>query len=282
VPFVGALTLDHRRAGKGDPLVLIHGIGSTWRMWEPVLPALEARHDVLALSLPGYGRSEPVEGEPTVPALADAVEEAMDAAGLDTAHVVGNSMGGCIASDLARRGRARSVVAISPAGLWTPREWRYSYWLLRLTHSVTVRNLRFVLALVGSAAGRTWLLCHVSSRPWRMDPENARHQVEVLARSPSFRRTLEWWNEGPHNRTPDFLGEISVPYLVAWGTRDLLLPPRQAERWQRLVPGAELTWLPKLGHLAAPDDPDLVSRTILEFVERAARRSPERPAAARA
>ncbi len=261
-------------------MVLIHGIGSTWRMWEPVLPALEARHDVLALSLPGYGRSEPVEGEPTVPALADVVAEAMDTAGFETAHIVGNSMGGWIASDLARRGRARSVVAISPAGLWTPREWRYSYWLLRLTHSVTVRNRRLVLALVGTAAGRAWLLCHVSSRPWRMDPENARHQVEVLARSPSFRRTLEWWNEGPHNRTPDFLGEISVPYLVAWGTRDLLLPPRQAARWQRLVPGAELTRLPKLGHLAAPDDPDLVARTILDFVERAATRSPGRPAEA--
>ena len=249
-------------------------------MWEPVLPALEARHDVLALSLPGYGQSAPVEGEPTVPALADAVEEAMDTAGFETAHLVGNSMGGWIASDLARRGRARSVVAISPAGLWTPREWRYSYWLLRLTHSVTVRNLRLVLALVGNAAGRTSLLCHVSSRPWRMDPENARHQVEVLAKSASFRRTLEWWNEGSHNRTPDFLGEISVPYLVAWGTRDFLLPPRQAPRWQRLVPGAELTWLPKLGHLATPDDPELVARTILDFVERAATRSRERPAGA--
>ena len=247
-------------------------------MWEPVLPALEARHDVLALSLPGYGRSEPLEGEPTVPALADAAERAMDAAGLETAHVVGNSMGGWIASDLARRGRARSVVAISPAGLWTAREWRWTYWLLRLTRSVAARNLRLVQTLVGNPAGRTALLPHAASRPWRMDPENARHQVEVLAKSPSYPRTLEWWNDGP--RRPDFLGEISCPYLVAWGTRDLLLPPRQAPRWQRLGPGAALTWLPKLGHLAAPDDPELVARTILEFVERAARRSPERPAAA--
>ena len=279
---MGALTLDHRRAGKGDPLVLIHGIGSTWRMWEPVLPALEARHDVLALSLPGYGRSDPLEREPTVPALADAAADAMDAAGFETAHLVGNSMGGCIVSDLARRGRARSVVAISPAGLWTPREWVYTYALLRLTRFVSERYLRLILTLVGNPAGRTALLGHAASRPWRMDPENARHQVEVLAKSPSYPRTLEWWNEGPHNRTPDFLGEISVPYLVAWGTRDLLLPPRQAPRWQRLVPGAELTWLPKLGHLATPDDPDLVARTILEFVERVARPSPERPAAARA
>ena len=81
-PAMGEIALHHRRAGEGEPLVAVHGIGSTWQVWNPVLPALEERHDVLALSLPGYGESPPVAGEPTVPALVDAVEEAMDAAGL--------------------------------------------------------------------------------------------------------------------------------------------------------------------------------------------------------
>ena len=72
---------------------------------------------MLALSLPGYGKSAPVAGEPTVTALVDAVEEAMDAAGWDTAHIVGNSMGGWIAAELAARGRARTMVGTSPAGM---------------------------------------------------------------------------------------------------------------------------------------------------------------------
>ncbi len=104
----------------------IHGIGSTWQVWEPVLPTLEARHDVLSLSLPGFGESPALVGQPTVPALVDSVEDAMDAAGIARAHLVGNSLGGWITAELAARGRARSVAAICPAGLWTPREMRYA------------------------------------------------------------------------------------------------------------------------------------------------------------
>ena len=72
------LGLHHRRAGRGEPLVAIHGIGSSWRVFTPILPMLEERHDVLAISLPGYGESPPSEREPTVPVLVDAVEDAMD------------------------------------------------------------------------------------------------------------------------------------------------------------------------------------------------------------
>src|SRR5712691_7644762 len=121
----GPCTHQHR-GGAGEPLVLIHGIGSTWRVWKPVLPALEAEHEVLALSLPGYGESPPLEEEATVPALVDAVERELDAAGWDTAHVAGNSLGGWITAELASRGRARSAVAIDPAGLWTRKELAYS------------------------------------------------------------------------------------------------------------------------------------------------------------
>jgi pimeloyl-ACP methyl ester carboxylesterase len=85
-----------------------------------VLDRLERGHEVLAMSLPGYGESPPLEEEPTVPALVDAVERELDSAGWDTAHIVGNSMGGWITAELAARGRARSGVAIDPAGLWTP------------------------------------------------------------------------------------------------------------------------------------------------------------------
>src|SRR5919107_1777100 len=98
--------LDLHRGGSGEPLVLIHGIGHTWRGWRPMLPLLEGRFEVLAVDMPGFGYSE---------ALADAVEDEMGRAGFDRAHIAGNSLGGRVALELARRGRAETVVALSPA-----------------------------------------------------------------------------------------------------------------------------------------------------------------------
>jgi pimeloyl-ACP methyl ester carboxylesterase len=108
------------RGGSGEPLVLIHGFADTWRVWKPVLPALEERHDVLVVGVAGHFECAPLpQGvEPSIDALIDALERDMDAAGFETAHLVGNSLGGWLALELARRGRARSVVAISPAGGW--------------------------------------------------------------------------------------------------------------------------------------------------------------------
>ena len=87
--------LDLHRGGTGEPLVLVHGTGHTWRGWKPMLPLLEPRFDVLAVDLPGFGYSPalPDGVAPTVEALADAVESELDAAGFDTAHLAGNSLG---------------------------------------------------------------------------------------------------------------------------------------------------------------------------------------------
>jgi pimeloyl-ACP methyl ester carboxylesterase len=125
--------LDLHRGGTGEPLVLVHGIGHTWRGWKPMLPLLEPRFDVLAVDLPGFGHSPPLPPDgvaPTVEALADAVESELDAAGFDTAHLAGNSLGGWIALELARRRRARTVTAISPFGLGLPRENRWGMSIL--------------------------------------------------------------------------------------------------------------------------------------------------------
>ena len=101
-------------------MVLLHGITDTWRTWEPLLPALEARHEVLAPTLPGHAGGPPLPERAGVGALADAVEGWMDDAGWRTAHLVGNSLGGYVALQLAARGRADTVVALAPAGGWAP------------------------------------------------------------------------------------------------------------------------------------------------------------------
>ena len=260
--MAGPCTHRHR-AGSGEPLLLIHGIGSTWRVWKPVLAALEARHDVLALSLPGYGESPPLEREPTVPALVDAVEEELDAEGWDAPHVAGNSLGGWIAAELAARGRARSAVALSPAGLWTRKEFRYSYDSLRNSHAIARKLAPHADLLTRTALGRTLLFGQVQARPWGLDPAEAAYALQCFAGSPSFRATLDW--VARERAQPAGLDRIRCPFRVVWGTWDALLPLRQAARWERLIPGAELVELPRLGHVPMADDPESAAQAILDF-----------------
>src|SRR3954454_17031320 len=111
---------NSHRGGDGPPLVCLHGFIDTWRTWELVLPALERHHDVLAPMLPGHAGGPSIEGAATPSTLVEGVERAMDEAGFETAHIVGNSLGGFVALQLAERGRARSVVALAPAGGWAP------------------------------------------------------------------------------------------------------------------------------------------------------------------
>src|SRR5215210_4863003 len=97
VDAAGVTFTPSHRGGSGPPLVLLHGFCDTWRTWELVLPALERRHDVLALTLPGHAGGPPLDGEPDVAVVAGAVERAMDEVGFGLAHVAGNSLGGWLA-----------------------------------------------------------------------------------------------------------------------------------------------------------------------------------------
>src|SRR3954470_18075629 len=106
-------------------MVCLHGFTDTWRTWELILPALERRHDVLAPTLLGHAGGPPLEGEVSTAVVVDAVERAMDEAGFATAHIVGNSLGGYVAFQLAARGRAESVVALAPAGGWAKGDESY-------------------------------------------------------------------------------------------------------------------------------------------------------------
>jgi pimeloyl-ACP methyl ester carboxylesterase len=251
--------LDHHRGGRGEPLVLIHGIGHTWRGWKPLLPRVEQTFDVLAVDLPGFGRSPslPEGTEPTPEALASAVELAMDDAGFEQATICGNSLGGWVALELARRGRATSVVAISPAGMQHRREKAWGRRMLRAMHW-SVRNLPGREALLRTTLGRVLFAAPVTARPWRVDRDDFPEVIRLFAEAPGFEATL------PHTfgGQPKGLNEIEVPVRILWGTRDVLLPPRQAKRFERLLPNAELRYLKGLGHTPMSDDPELLAELI--------------------
>jgi pimeloyl-ACP methyl ester carboxylesterase len=128
----------------------------TWRTWELVLPHLERHHEVLAPTLVGHAGGPRLEGEVTDGVLPDAVERAMDEANFETAHIVGNSLGGFVALQLAARGRAASVVALAPAGGWAPGDESFKDLLsvqLKL-HEQLRAGAPYADAMVASAEGR--------------------------------------------------------------------------------------------------------------------------------
>jgi pimeloyl-ACP methyl ester carboxylesterase len=267
VPAISVAGVRVHRAGSGEPLVLVHALGTSAKAWRPVLDALSARHDVLALDLPGFGGSAslPAGTARTPEALADAVERALDGLGLPTAHLCGASLGGWVALELARRGRARSLVLISPAGFWTDGERRFTLASLRAS-GLQARLLRPVAELAMALPPlRMAFFGQIRRRPWRMPLADAAHDVRIAA-SAEFVRAREAALDGRRARPLD---RLDAPATVLWGTRDLLLPARQANRVAAAVTGAAVVQLPGLGHVPMADDPRAVAEAILGATARA-------------
>jgi pimeloyl-ACP methyl ester carboxylesterase len=257
-----------------ERLVLIHGFSATALMWDPVLEELERSHQVLAVNLAGHvggPRLEP--GSASVPALVDAVERDLDAAGFDTAHLVGNSLGGWIALELATRGRARSVVALSPAGGWEvgSRAERRLRTLFTRNHKLSKALLPWIESAVRRPRARRMLFSQVAAHGERIPPAAAAQMVRNAVECPAYFELMDAiMRDGP----PRAFAGITCPVLLAWGTKDRILPsPRYSKRLRDLLPNAEWIALDGLGHVPMSDDPQRVARVITEFTSRVGERS---------
>jgi pimeloyl-ACP methyl ester carboxylesterase len=239
-------------AGTGPPLLLLHGVGATHADFTQVRGPLEECFYVLSIDLPGHGRSPRLDRPPTVAALTDVIEDHLDETGLDAVHVLGNSLGGRLAFELAARGRARSVVAIAPFGPAPPPE-RVAQGVVLVAAGMYLRLLRpFATSLAGRWWGRCALLAGVRARPWRATPAEA----EELAGSMGARG---YWETLLANATevPSNLRAVSCPVVLAQGTADWI-SGGQTLRYALMMRGARMSWLPFAGHAAQGDVPDAV------------------------
>ncbi|MEU1938306.1 alpha/beta fold hydrolase [Streptomyces coeruleorubidus] len=256
------VTLSYTRQGSGEPLLLLHGIGHHRQVWDPVIPALAAERDVIAVDLPGCGESPALpEGMahdlPTMNTVLAALCEALE---IERPHVAGNSLGGLLALDLARAQLVRSVTALSPAGFWNDLERRYAFTVLMTMRQIAQRMpLPVVERLARPAIGRTLLTSTIYARPGRRSPEAVVAETLALARAQGFSETLR------SGRSVQFTDDIvGTPVTVAWGNRDRLLIPRQGVRAKSVIPRARLVRLPGCGHVPMNDDPALVARVVLD------------------
>jgi pimeloyl-ACP methyl ester carboxylesterase len=254
--------LNYHRAGWGEPLLLLHGIGSRWEVWRPVLAGLEATREVIAVDLPGFGASPmpPLGTAPGASSLTRMVCDFLDGLGLEAPHVAGNSLGGWVALELAKRGRARTATALSPAGFQNTREAVFQ----RSTMGATVRVARLVAPIAGPLLGlplaRRLLFGQLVAHPERIQHADAVGHLRAFASAPWFDETLEAINADRF----DGGAQIEAPVTIAWGEHDHLLLPRQAPRAVSAIPGSRLVVLRGCGHVPTYDDPPQVARVLLE------------------
>ncbi|MEU0166471.1 alpha/beta fold hydrolase [Streptomyces iakyrus] len=257
-----SVTLSYTRRGSGEPLLLLHGIGHHRQAWDPVIPALAAERDVIAVDLPGCGESPalPDGMAHDLPTMSTVLTAFFGALEIERPHVAGNSLGGLLALDLARARLVRSVTALSPAGFWNEAERRYAFTVLAAMRQIARRMPPPVVErLARPAIGRTLLTSTIYARPGRRSPEAVVAETLALARAEGFSETLR------SGRTVQFTDDIvSTPVTVAWGNRDRLLIPRQGVRAKGVIPGARLVRLPGCGHVPMNDDPALVARVVLD------------------
>jgi pimeloyl-ACP methyl ester carboxylesterase len=254
--------INLHREGSGDPLVLIHGIGSRWQVWLPVIGRLAAQREVIAVDLPGFGFSpRPAPGTPPgASTLARLVGELIEELGLVRPHVAGFSLGGWVSLELAKLGLVRSVTALSPAGFHSQAEGVFQLGALRLARAAARAAAPQAAALLASRWRRKLAFWQMTTHGDRIPPFDAAEHLRALAEAEWFDETLRTITEERFYAA----WALDVPVTIAWAEHDRVLRPRQAERAARQLPSARRTVLRGCGHVPTYDDPEQVATVLLE------------------
>ncbi|MGO9354831.1 MAG: alpha/beta fold hydrolase [Mycobacterium sp.] len=255
-------------ASDKPPLVLLHPILISGRIWHDVIPYLSSHHQVYNHTLLGHRGGPPVQRHPTtIVDVVDAAEQYLDDHRLERPHLVGNSAGGFVAIELARRGRATTVCALSPAGFWSTEDgsWdraanraRRVAAMCRLVHPVA--PLIFRSAIVRRLALRSINIAR------RADRVAAARAVEAVEDSVACTVTVdEVFSTDDGKIAP--LDPLPCPITLAWSEKDSLVPvATYGEIARERLPQATFEVLPDVGHVPMFDDPELVARTILAVI----------------
>jgi pimeloyl-ACP methyl ester carboxylesterase len=245
------------------PLVLLHGFTGTAAAWDLVRPLLEERHELLVPTLAGHHGGPPLPAALDSEALVAPVMAAMDERGWETAHVVGNSLGGWVALQLAERGRARSVTALAPAGGWAAGD---ESWRAVLAFFVDMQQQVKAIApqaaaLAATPQGRRGATAAITVNWEHLTPAVVEELLIGVAGcdgAPALiaHATAQGWPLDP--------ARVTCPLRFVWGHEDRLLPwPSAAAGYRAAFPAAEWIELDGVGHCPQLDVPLETAQLIL-------------------
>lgn len=260
---------------RGDPVLMLHGVGGWAENWRETLPAVAASgRRAIAVDLPGFGESEPVPGaryfDPADAFYASFVRRLLDALDLERAHLVGSSMGGAVAfvAAVCAPSRVRSLTLVAPGGMG--RDMPAFMRALSMPLSFLLGRLPAPRA----AARRVLRSCFHDTR---LIPAALVTEVEGYGRAsfPEFLRvlrsvgTLGGVREELRHAWISRAHEHTGPILLVWGREDRILPVAHAAAVHAIAPHAELHVIERCGHLPMIERPDEFQALLLRFLERA-------------
>ena len=237
-------------AGEGPPLLFLHGAGAGGR-WLSFQDALARRFRVLSPTHPGHGGSPAAEWIEDVRDLAFLYLDLLDGLRLDRVHLVGASLGGWIAAEIAVMAshRLHSLVLIDPVGI------KVDGWIYPFLFGMELPQI------VGTIFHRPEAALALAPKDYSIDT-----LVELYRQNTALARVA--WN--PYLYDPRLrrrLARITAPTLLAWGEHDRLAPLACADAWRKEIPGARLTTFSRSGHVPQLEEPEAVAAAIGEFCD---------------
>lgn len=265
---VGGTPANVIELGEGPPLLFVHGLAGRWQNWLENMPWFARSHRVIAVDLPGFGASPMPRGEISIPGYARFLDGVCDALSIDAAAVVGNSMGGFVAAELAISSpqRVERLMLVSAAGISAE----------HLQRDRIMAGARVVAGVATRAAARhEWFarrpglrklaLSFVVRHADRLSAPLAHELMEGSGR-PGFLPALEAIMAHPISRR---LPQIACPTCVVWGEDDRVIPVRDAQRFGKLIPDVRVVVLPDTGHVPMLERPARFNALLEAFLREA-------------
>lgn len=249
----GMFNVTVRRGGSGDPLVFLHAAGGQ-AQWEPFLEQLSQKYDVIVPIHPGWPGSDGLEHLDDVIDVAVYYADFFDTLGLDSFHLMGSSLGGMFAAEVAALDRqyVRKLVLHSPAGLWLDDHQPLDFFAA--PQDVVMQALYADPAKAMAAMPQ-------------IDPEDKEAMARAtLDRAMGMAATgkFVWpiWDKGLKKR----IHRINAPTLLIWGDKDGLNPPVYGPHWQKLIPGSKLVTIPGTAHVPMSEKPEEFVKAVSDFL----------------
>jgi pimeloyl-ACP methyl ester carboxylesterase len=280
---IDGIPFNYIDVGSGDdqePAVLVHGLGGQWQNWLENIPRLAQDRRVVAMDLPGFGLTpEPPEDvDVTITQYGRWVNELCDRLGMEQIELVGNSMGGYIAAEVAVQfpERVERLVLVSAAGISSAETIQAPILTFgRMAAAIASNSVTRYRRLASRPVTRHVSLALVARHPRLLKADLAYEGFFKGGGKPGFddalRASLDY---DFRDRLPD----VKVPTLIVWGEKDSIIPTRDADEFERLIEDSRKVVMKDTGHVPMAERPQAFNDVLVKFLDEEGRAEDQEPA----